>query len=286
MEVAVLIAGGFVIQDVSQLIVGLIVVMLADIAGTVTLHLLARTGGTRILSRLLRRHEERSREILEEWRLRFGRRDRRIVFVGRLIPVVRMYVTLGTGLLRIPFVDFVLGAAPASIIWAGLPLGVGYFFSAQVNGIATRFIRVETLVLIGAPILIAIAVTVWWVHRERSLRGRIWRVRSSVALAVAVALVVFAFQGAESNRDAIQHGMNALPGPVLWAWVAILAGLALALLLLAVGDFRAVRRAIHRGQMSLAELVRAEFLVTFCWLGLITLASIAMIALEVRYPSI
>jgi membrane protein DedA with SNARE-associated domain len=286
MEVALLITGGFAIHSAPQLIVGLIAVVLADLGGTVTLHLVARTGGARLLSRLLQRHEQRSREILEEWRERFGRRDIRIVFVGRLVPIVRMYMALGTGLLRIPFRDYVIGAAPASFLWAGLPLGVGYFFSPQVNQIAAQYTRVEHLAIIGAPVLIAIGITVWWVHRERSLRGRIWRVRSSVALAAAVTVIIYAVQTAESNRDAIQHGMNALPGPVLWSWLALLAGLACALLLVAAGDFRAVRRALHRSHRSITDLVRAEFLMTTCWLGLITIASAVMIGLELHYPSI
>lgn len=286
MEVALLVAGGFTIHSVPQLIVGLVAVIVADLAGTVTMHVVARTGGARLLTRLLQRHEQRSREKLEGWRERFGRRDIRLVFVGRLVPIVRMYTALGTGLLRIPFRDYVIGAAPASFVWAGLPLGVGYFFSSQVNSIAAQFTRAEHLAIIAAPVLIAIGITGWWVHRDRSLRGRIWRVRSSVALAVAIGVVVFAVQFIEDNHEAIQHGMNALPGPAFWSWLALLTGLAGALLLVAAGDFRSVRRALHRSDRSITELVRTEFLVTACWLGLIMVSSIVMIGLELHYPSI
>jgi len=286
MEVALLVAGGFAVHSAPQFIVGLIVVMLADFAGTVTLHLLARTGGARLLTHFLQSHERRSRELLGEWRERFDRRDIRMVFVGRLVPVVRMYMALGTGLLRIPFRDYVIGAAPASLLWAGLPLSIGYIFTAQVNQIAAQYTRIEHLALLGAPLLIALGVTIWWVYRERSLRGRIWRVRSSVALAVAVGVVVFAAQIIEDNREAIQHGMSALPGPVLLSWLALLAGIAGALLLLAVGDFRALRRAFNRSHVSITELLRTELLVTACWLTLIMTASIVMVGLELLYPSI
>ena len=286
MEVALLLAGGFAIHGAPQLLIGLLAVIVADYAGTVTLHIIARTGGTRLLARVLRRHEQRSREILETWRARLGRRDTRIVFVGRVLPIVRMYVALGTGLLRIPLRDYLIGAAPASMLWAGVPLGIGYVFHSQVNRIAADYTRFEQYVLIGAPLLIVLGAAIWWVFRERSLRGRIWRFRFSVALAVASWVVFVAGQVIDSNRTEIQHGVNALPGPVPSAWLAVLVMLASALLLVAVGDLRAVRRTLHRSHLSISELVRSEFLATACWLGLIMMASIVMVGLEIRYPGI
>jgi membrane protein DedA with SNARE-associated domain len=285
-EVALLIAGAFAIHTIPGLALGLIAVMLADIAGTVTLHLVARTGGVRLLTRLMQRHEKRSREFLEHWRERFGGRDVVIVFVGRLFPIARSYVAVGTGLLRIPFRDYVIGAAPASLLWAGLPLGAGYVFRAHVYSIAEQYTRIEHIAFIAVPVLITVGVIAWWVHRGGTLRGRVWRVRSSVAIVVAIGVVAYMIQSAWINDNAVRRGVVALPWPILWTWLALLASIAVALVMVAISDLRLARKVFGDRQLPLPQLVRAELVTTIVWLLLIITAGAIMIALELRYPSL
>lgn len=285
-EVALLIAGAFAIHTFPGLVLGLIAVMVADVAGTVTLHLVARTGGVRLLSRLLQRHEERSREFLEHWRAKFGGRDISIVFVGRLLPIARSYVAVGTGLLRIPFRDYVIGAAPASLLWAGLPLSAGYIFRTHVYSIAKQYTRIEHLAFIVAPVLIAIGVIIWWVHRGGTLRGRVWRARSSVAIVVVVGVVAYVIQSAWINDKAVERGVVALPWPLLWSWLALLASIAIALLLVAISDLRLARKSGKDRHIPLPQLVRTELMTTVVWLSLIITAGAIMIEIEMRYPSL
>jgi membrane protein DedA with SNARE-associated domain len=285
-EVALLIAGAFAIHTLPGLALGLIAVMLADIAGTVTLHLVARTGGIRLLTHLLRRHEERSREFLERWREKFGGHDVVIVFVGRLFPIARSYVAVGTGLLRIPFRDYVVGAAPASLLWAGLPLGAGYVFRAHVFSIAEQYTRFEHIAFIVVPVLVVIGVIAWWVHRGGSLRGRVWRARSSVAIVVAIGVIIYMIQSAWVNSTAVERGVVALPWPLLWSWLAILASIAIGLLLVAVSDLRLARKHAKERRIQLPQLVRTELMTTIVWLSLIITAGAVMIEIELRYPSL
>ncbi len=283
-EVALMIAGAFAIHTYPELGVGLVAVMLADIAGTTTLHLVARTGGVQLLQRVLRRHEERSREFLEHWRVKFGGHDVGIVFVGRLLPIARMYVAIGTGLIRIPFRDYVIGAAPAALIWAGLPLTIGYFLSSDVTRIADQYTRIEHIAMIVIPILIVIGAVVWWVHRGGTLRGRVLRVRSAVALVVSLGIVAYMVQSAWINDESVEHGVAGLPAPILWTWLGILAALALGLLIVAVSDFRLARKVFKQRHLPLPQLVRTELTTTIVWLALIITAGAVMLEIELRYP--
>ena len=285
-EVALLIAGAFAIHTIPGLAFGLIAVMLADVAGTVTLHLVARTGGVRLLSRLMQRHEKRSRAFLEHWRERFGGRDTGIVFVGRLFPIARSYVAVGTGLMRIPFRDYVIGAAPASLLWAGLPLSAGYVFRTHVYSIAKQYTRIEQIALIAVPALVIIGVIAWWVHRGGTARGRVWRARSSVAIVVAVGVVAYMIQSAWANDSSIERGVVSLPWPLLWSWLAVLASIAVALVMVAISDLRLARKVFGERQLPLPQLVRAELATTIVWLLLIITAGAIMIEIELRYPSL
>lgn len=283
-EVALMIAGAFAIHSVPGLVFGLIVVMLADIAGTVTLHLVARTGGVRLLTRVLHKHEERSREFLERWRGKFGGHDAGIVFVGRLLPIARMYVAVGTGLVRIPFRDYLIGASPAALIWAGLPLMVGYFLRADVNRIATQYTRIEHVAMLVIPVLAVLGLVAWWVRRGGTARGRVLRVRSAVALIVAVGIVAYMVQSAWLNDETIEHGLAGLPAPILWSWLALLASLALGLVIVAISDFRLARKVLKHRHQPLPQLVRTELASTIVWLTLIISAGAVMLEIELRYP--
>lgn len=283
-EVALMIAGAFAIHSYAGLAVGLAVVMLADIGGTTTLHLVARTGGVRLLTRLLRKHEERSRAFLEHWRVKSGGHDVGIVFVGRLLPIARMYIAIGTGLIRIPFRDYVLGASPAALIWAGIPLTAGYFLRADVNRIATQYTRIEHVAMIIIPVVIVAVLVAWWVHRGGTLRGRVLRVRSAVALIAALGIVAYSVQSAWINDESVEHGVAGLPTPILWSWLGILAALALGLLIVAISDFRLARKVFRHRHLPLPQLVRTELATTLVWLTLIITAGAVMLEIELRYP--
>ena len=115
-EIAILIAGSQVVHSVPQLIGTMLLFGTVDIIACSTIHLASRTGGNRLLLRLLRKvqpHHDRHEEVIEGWRRRLGGRDQLVVFVTRLIPLFRLYASITTGLIRIRFRHFVGGAVPA-----------------------------------------------------------------------------------------------------------------------------------------------------------------------------
>jgi membrane protein DedA with SNARE-associated domain len=117
------------------LAVAIVVMAAAELAGTLVLHGIARTGGVRLLERMASDRQERVQATFDRWRGRLGGRDVAVITVLRLIPFVRMGTTVGTGLLGIRLRDFIIGAGISAVIWTALPLGIGYAFRSSVTTI-------------------------------------------------------------------------------------------------------------------------------------------------------
>lgn len=284
-EVALLVAGSYAIHSLPDLLVGLFLVVAADILGTTTLHLVARTGGVRLLSWLVRREGAGGVDIMERWRRRLGCHDVAVVFVGRLLPLVRMPVTVAAGLLRLRLRDFLAGAAPAAAIWAGLPLTLGYLFRADVGRFATRYTRFSHLFLVAMPAIGIIGGLAWWVRGGGSVRAKVRRGRSALGLAAVVGSVAYVVKTAWANERATDHGLAALPYPLLGVWLALLAVLALALLGVALADLRvAMRGRARHGPLS--RLVVGEIATTLAWVGLVAVVGAIAIGIELRYPAL
>src|SRR5690606_25978829 len=113
-ELALLIAGSYGVHSFSELVFAVTLIVVADMAGTTTLHLVARTGGSHLLNRILLKFGKRSEETIARWRARLGGRDIIAVAVGRMLPLVRMYISIGAGLLQIRLRDFLAGSLPGA----------------------------------------------------------------------------------------------------------------------------------------------------------------------------
>jgi membrane protein DedA with SNARE-associated domain len=127
-----------------------------ELAGTLMLHGIARSGGVRVLDRVGRGRQSQVQTTFDHWRGRLGGHDAAAIAVLRLIPFVRMGVTVGSGLLRIRLRDFMVGSAIAAIIWTALPLALGYAFHSSVEEIEGYYGSVVDALpaLLGLAILI------------------------------------------------------------------------------------------------------------------------------------
>jgi membrane protein DedA with SNARE-associated domain len=190
-EIALLIAGNQVIHSVPMLLGVIVLFAAVDLVATSSIHTASRTGGNRLLSCLLRmtcRKGTRPEALLEDCRRRLGGHDSVVVFVTRLIPVFRLYASIGTGLIRIRFRDFLAGAAPAALVWAAMPLTVGYVLRSQVGGMVCSVPRNDAVhrdCVSGRyrdPMLHWVAAPCWRPGRRTTARafhswslGRRWR---------------------------------------------------------------------------------------------------------------
>jgi membrane protein DedA with SNARE-associated domain len=133
---------------------------IANVIGSWIAYWIGLRGGRPLIERwgkyiFLRKHEL---DRAEEW---FARRGEMAVFVSRLLPVVRTFISLPAGVARMPFGKFTLytflGCLPwtFALTWAGLLLGDNW----------------ETVLRYGEPISWAIAVggvafIAWWLVRR------------------------------------------------------------------------------------------------------------------------
>lgn len=285
MEIALLLAGAYAVHSVPHLLFGLALVTLADLSGTTLLHLVARTSGTRLLTRLLHRHAAKQTAAMERWRRRLGGRDIVVVFIGRLLPLVRMSIAIGVGLLRIPLRHFLLGAAPAALLWAGTPLTLGYLFRADVQAFEARYTAFSQVLLLALPTVGLISALVWWVRAEHSFTTRLRRARIAVGLAAVVGSVGYLIKVLWAHERAVDRGLVVLPLPILVAWLALLGALALALLWQAVADLR-LAHATPASQATLTRLVAAEVTTTVAWVILVAATGTIIIGMELRYPAL
>jgi membrane-associated protein len=169
-KVALVLVGSTAIGSVPALVGGLALVTAANLAGSTVLHVAARTGGGWVAGRVLRRRDARRDGLLARCRQRLGGRDAATVFVLRLVPLVRIYATVATGLARMPRRRFVLGAAPAALIWSGTPLALGFWLRADAHTLADR----APIVSIASALLLpAVGLGAVLIRRLRSSGGPI-----------------------------------------------------------------------------------------------------------------
>lgn len=170
--VVLLMAGAYLIGSLPWLAVAIVAVAAAELAGTVTLHLIARTGGVRLLERLPRERQERVNVAFDRWRGRLGGRDVAAIAVLRLIPFVRMGTTVGSGLLGTRLRDFVLGSAVAAVIWTGVPLSLGFAFRGQLETVEGYYAQtVATLPLLLGALSLVLVIGV--LARSAATRARL-----------------------------------------------------------------------------------------------------------------
>lgn len=133
MKLIMLFTGAYLVTSWQMLVPVILVMALAELGGTLVLHGIARTGGVKLLQRVASDRQAQVQTSFELWQRRLGGRDVAAIAVLRLIPFVRMGTTVGAGLVGLKLRDFVTGSAIAALIWAGVPLLLGYVFRANLS---------------------------------------------------------------------------------------------------------------------------------------------------------
>ncbi len=174
-EIALAITGSQLVHSTHGLIVAAVGFAAVDIVATSTIHVVSRTGGHYLLARLLRRLLRGGRdheEMIGRWRARLGGRDSAVVFVTRMIPMFRLYASITTGLVRIRLRHFLTGAAPASLLWASIPLSAGYLFRGSIHGLEAHYATVmQDVIVVSVGATLAGGATVILRGKALSSRG-------------------------------------------------------------------------------------------------------------------
>jgi membrane protein DedA with SNARE-associated domain len=79
----------------------------------------------------------------------FERHGRSAVFFGRMVPIVRSFISVPAGVVRMPFGQFVLYSTAGSLIWNSLLIGLGVALGDVVN----EYLQYFDYLIVGAVAL-------------------------------------------------------------------------------------------------------------------------------------
>ncbi|ACG75475.1 SNARE associated Golgi protein [Anaeromyxobacter sp. K] len=142
------------------------VVTSATVLGATVLYLVSRHAGRPLLLRVARRfgYTEAREARLEGW---LTRRGAAAVVIGRLIPGLRIVMTVVAGALRLRHGTFVAGTLVAGALWATIYFWLGWALGAGYERLAGE-VRLEAVWpwAAAAGVLAAGAVLAWRARRR------------------------------------------------------------------------------------------------------------------------
>lgn len=83
------------------------------------------------------------------------------LFFGRILPVIRTFISIPAGIARVPFWPFVITAFVGSFIWSYFLAYLGLRLGQNWHSLEQYFRKLD--VIIG---VIIIAAVIWWVRRH------------------------------------------------------------------------------------------------------------------------
>jgi membrane protein DedA with SNARE-associated domain len=95
----------------------------------------------------------------------FDRHGRAAVFLGRLTPVVRSFISIPAGAMESPLGSYTVLTLAGSAIWCFAFAGVGWALGSQYDKVHHAFTGIEVLVVAAAVVAAA-----WLLRRSRSSR--------------------------------------------------------------------------------------------------------------------
>jgi membrane protein DedA with SNARE-associated domain len=141
------------------------IVTIATVLGASVLYLLSRHAGRPFLMKVAGRfgYTEARNARLEAW---LQRRGASAVVVGRLVPGLRIVMTVVAGALRMPQATFALGTVAAGVVWATIYFWAGYALAAGWSHVGGGASHAWPLLAVAAALA---AFVVWQRWRGRRL---------------------------------------------------------------------------------------------------------------------
>ena len=162
-EIVVPLGGALASQGKLNFVLVVLVASLANLFGSLIAFYLSRRFGERVVLSRFGRRLGLSRGHLKLANRFFARVGLWAVFVGRLLPIVRTYISFPAGISNIGYVKFTLATLAGAIPWnlvlayAGFQLGKNY---ASVAATMSPFV---IPIAIGVVVLLGVA---WWFGRK------------------------------------------------------------------------------------------------------------------------
>jgi membrane protein DedA with SNARE-associated domain len=170
---------GFLVSDPSQLEpithgpwnywIVVVVATIGNTLGSLIAYAIGAWGGRPFLERwgryvLIRPHEI---EAADRFFVKWGKPT---VFVGRLLPVVRTFISFPAGVARMPLGSFILYSTAGAFLWSMALVWVGEQLGANWVDIRHKLQPFDTLMLVLC--IAAVALFLWWRLGTPGLRRR------------------------------------------------------------------------------------------------------------------
>jgi membrane protein DedA with SNARE-associated domain len=135
-----------------------------SLSGALILYALGRWEGRNLILRYGRylRVKEADLDRAEGW---FDKYDEWVVLFGRMVPGVRSVVSIPAGMLRTPFLRFVLLTTAGSAAWNTLLLGAGWYLGENWQQIEGFMGSLSNFVLVLVAVAL-VAAAIWWWRRR------------------------------------------------------------------------------------------------------------------------
>jgi membrane protein DedA with SNARE-associated domain len=101
----------------------------------------------------------------------FERHGRTAVLAGRLVPVVRSFISVPAGVVGMPWPQFLLYTAIGSAVWNGALIGAGVALGTQYE-LVERYVGLLDYALVTAVVLVLGWLVVRYARRRRGARER------------------------------------------------------------------------------------------------------------------
>ena len=154
--------GGF-LAWAGHLQLWMVIVMgtLGNIVGSLVAYYVGKLGGRAVITRYGRYIHITGRNLkkAEQW---FDRRGEWAVFIGRLLPGIRTFISLPAGIAQMNVVKFTLFSSIGSLPWVATLAYAGYQLGQNWEGIRTY---THPLIYVAAAVVVLLAGTV--VYRRR-----------------------------------------------------------------------------------------------------------------------
>jgi membrane protein DedA with SNARE-associated domain len=141
------------------------VAIAGEMVGSLIAYTVGRTGGRAIVDRygryILLTHKDLDRA--EAW---FAKRGEPVVLFGRVVPVVRCFISLAAGLAEMQITKFVVYSLIGISVWVTVLCSIGYAAGDSWESVTKGF-GYAGYVAVAA---VAVLVVLWAVHRYRHIK--------------------------------------------------------------------------------------------------------------------
>ncbi|WP_269801736.1 DedA family protein [Blastococcus atacamensis] len=158
-------AGVLINQGRMSVVPVILFATLGSILGAIFFYYVGRALGPRRSHAFLDRLPLVETEDVDRTFAWFERHGRSAVFFGRMVPIVRSFISVPAGVVRMPFGQFLLFSAAGSLIWNSVLIGLGV---AAGDFIEKNLKYLDYVVVAGVVLVVA-----WLVYRKVS--GRMHR---------------------------------------------------------------------------------------------------------------